>query len=142
MWEVVKTDTHGVYQIELPVGEYLVSAGYRRAKTDALEVVVESGRTVHIQPMHAVKPPLGVTTKAGPSRTKRVSKGFRQGSWLTLNVPDGLANPVVFCTVQDSNGDFWFGNSADGVSRFDGLEFATFDKDDGLAGNFVYSMLA
>ncbi len=41
-------------------------------------------------------------------------------------VENGLSHNTVFCTTQDKNGFIWFGTK-DGLNRFDGYRFKTFD---------------
>jgi len=41
---------------------------------------------------------------------------------------------------QDRNGDYWFGNDQEGVSRYDGKSIVRYTTDDGLAGNQVTSI--
>jgi len=49
---------------------------------------------------------------------------------------------VIYCLCQDSRGDIWMGTSA-GLVRFDRERnaFTTYTRDDGLAGNQVFSVL-
>lgn len=57
----------------------------------------------------------------------------------TLSVQDGLVHPQVLSIGEDREGFLWFG-TLDGASRFDGLEFASFRKEDGLPGNEVHAI--
>ena len=43
-------------------------------------------------------------------------------------VESGLSNNSVFCSMQDKNGFMWFGTK-DGLNRFDGYRFKTFNID-------------
>ncbi|MBC7743935.1 MAG: histidine kinase [Flavobacterium sp.] len=54
-------------------------------------------------------------------------------------VHNGLANSMVYYTLQDSKGFLWVATSS-GVNRFDGNNFETFTTDDGLADNEVLSI--
>ena len=56
-----------------------------------------------------------------------------------FDVHDGLSSATVYDVMQGSNGFIWFGTEA-GVSRFDGLSFESFSKDDGLSDNEVFGM--
>jgi class 3 adenylate cyclase/ligand-binding sensor domain-containing protein len=55
------------------------------------------------------------------------------------DVNDGLSSATVYDILQSSDGFIWFGSEA-GVSRFDGLSFESFSKDDGLADNEVFGL--
>jgi len=39
--------------------------------------------------------------------------------------------------LEDRNGNLWFGTVLDGLIRYDGNEFVTFTKEDGLGGNMI-----
>ena len=43
-------------------------------------------------------------------------------------VENGLSNSTVFCSLQDKSGFLWFGTK-DGLNRFDGYNFKTFQTD-------------
>ncbi len=43
----------------------------------------------------------------------------------------------VWCMLQDSRGNFWFGRDGYGACRFDGETFTHFTKEDGLCSNNV-----
>jgi ligand-binding sensor domain-containing protein len=47
----------------------------------------------------------------------------------------------VHCSLQDREGNLWFGTTGNGVFRFDGQEFMQFTKQDGLSNNTVWSIL-
>lgn len=65
-------------------------------------------------------------------------------SFVKYDIDMGLSNNTVRCIVQDSYGFMWFGTE-DGLSRFDGRKFVTYnrnDKSDGALGNSsIYSLL-
>ncbi|GAB4366490.1 MAG: hypothetical protein Kow0042_06430 [Calditrichia bacterium] len=48
------------------------------------------------------------------------------------NISDGLVQSQVFSILQDKDGYLWF-STANGLSRFDGLNFTTITQSDGLA---------
>ncbi|OYU96904.1 MAG: hypothetical protein CFE21_01050 [Bacteroidetes bacterium B1(2017)] len=48
---------------------------------------------------------------------------------------------VVFCGIQDKQGNFWFGTTGDGVYKFDGKLFTQFTLKDGLSSNCVMCIL-
>jgi len=49
----------------------------------------------------------------------------------------GLVNANIKYIFQDSYGFLWFATQGGGISYFDGRNFITYDKQDGLAGNDV-----
>src|SRR5262249_28246796 len=54
-------------------------------------------------------------------------------------VYEGLPHSTVRCIFQDSRGYLWIG-TADGLARFDGYKFTTYDKSDGLGHTFITSI--
>ena len=57
-----------------------------------------------------------------------------------FNVEDGLAQSQVQGMIQDREGYLWFA-TADGLSRFDGINFVNYTIRDGLNGNEVNAIL-
>jgi signal transduction histidine kinase/CheY-like chemotaxis protein/HPt (histidine-containing phosphotransfer) domain-containing protein len=49
---------------------------------------------------------------------------------------EGLAQPFIYCLLQDRQGYLWLG-TAEGLVRYDGSRFVTFTTREGLAENFV-----
>ncbi|QKG57624.1 response regulator [Hymenobacter sp. BRD128] len=49
---------------------------------------------------------------------------------------EGLAQPFIYCLLQDRQGYLWLG-TAEGLVRYDGTRFVTLTTHDGLADNFV-----
>lgn len=58
----------------------------------------------------------------------------------TYNTEDGLAHDRIRRIVKDSRGFLWV-CTAEGLSRFDGYEFVTYNKGHGLPGNDVLDLL-
>jgi ligand-binding sensor domain-containing protein len=53
----------------------------------------------------------------------------------------GQANPnYVLAIAIDRDGAKWFGTWGAGVSRFDGKQWKTFTKADGLGGNYIHAL--
>ena len=82
-------------------------------------------------------------TNAGVSR-------YDGQTWTTFTTEDGLTQNVVISIARDRDGVLWFGTGAlgialmgegRGVCRYDGQTFTAFTKEDGLAGNLVYTIL-
>ncbi|MFA6261964.1 MAG: two-component regulator propeller domain-containing protein [Bacteroidia bacterium] len=47
----------------------------------------------------------------------------------------------VHCSLQDKDGNLWFGTSGEGVYRYDGNVFTQFTEKDGLSNNSIWSIL-
>jgi ligand-binding sensor domain-containing protein len=47
----------------------------------------------------------------------------------------------VNCSLQDKNGNLWFGTTGEGVYRYDGKSFIQSTEKDGLNSNVIYSIL-
>ncbi len=54
------------------------------------------------------------------------------------NIEDGLVQSQVHAIVQDDDGYLWFG-TGEGLSKFDGKEFINYNRNDGIAANFIES---
>ncbi len=52
-----------------------------------------------------------------------------------------MPQSTVFSILQDSRGYLWLGTDGAGISRFDGINFKTYNKKQGLAGNIVRSIM-
>lgn len=64
---------------------------------------------------------------------------FENGKWTNYTSKDGLAGNIVYSSIQDSKGNFWFGTNG-GVSRFDGANWVNFNRNTGLLNNDVYAI--
>jgi signal transduction histidine kinase/CheY-like chemotaxis protein len=58
-----------------------------------------------------------------------------------LTVSNGLPDNLLGRLLQDPNGPLWIATFANGLARYDGRSFATFNRANGLAENRVYGML-
>lgn len=47
----------------------------------------------------------------------------------------------IHCSLQDKNGNLWFGSTKEGVYRYDKKSFTQFTTKDGLSNNVVWCML-
>ncbi len=65
--------------------------------------------------------------------------GYSQDYTVTnYSVSDGLAQSTVYSIYEDHNGFMWFSTMGGGVSRFDGVNFKSYDETNGLISNQVY----
>lgn len=64
----------------------------------------------------------------------------QQVPFRNYTVLDGLPTDVVRSVIQDTAGFLWLGTEG-GAARFDGTEFATFDRSDGLSSNWINQMV-
>ncbi|WP_169435027.1 sensor histidine kinase [Neolewinella persica] len=58
---------------------------------------------------------------------------------INYGVEDGLPSSEVYVVMEDSRGYMWFGTD-NGVARFDGYEFTTYEEAEGLEDLVVYSI--
>lgn len=61
-------------------------------------------------------------------------------SFQNYTVEDGLAQSQVLSMCQYSDGRMLFGTNNGGVSVYDGVKFTSFNQNDGLINNFVYTI--
>lgn len=47
---------------------------------------------------------------------------------------------IVTSSLQDSNGDLWFGTSTEGLYKYDGTSFTNFDSSSGLCSDQIWSV--
>ncbi|MBE9468631.1 MAG: SpoIIE family protein phosphatase [Bacteroidetes bacterium] len=65
----------------------------------------------------------------------------QQYCFRNISVEEGLPQSTAFCMLQDSRGYIWAGTNGGGVSKYDGKNFITYNKNNGLSGNIVRSLL-
>ena len=103
---------------------------------------MDNGRDNQKTPPNTGKP--GSEQNLGSSRNAIAKPGEveivqpKQGTWRTYDGADGL-HPWVSCILQDRQGYLWLGTK-NGLRRYDGEQFITYTVDDGLAGDFVWSI--
>lgn len=61
-------------------------------------------------------------------------------AWHTLQVADGLVNNREYSMMIDSRKKMWFGTEG-GVSRFDGTNWISYTRKDGLVENLVRAII-
>ncbi|MBN2104233.1 T9SS type A sorting domain-containing protein [bacterium] len=65
----------------------------------------------------------------------------QQGSWITFNKDDGLADNEVYCMIQDNEGGYWFG-TVKGLSRYnDGLWQTYTTENSGLLNDEIWALI-
>ena len=73
-------------------------------------------------------------------RLGRVRGCIAGNDCLILLTPHGLPDLEVSSILQDREGNLWFGTHRGGVSRYDGQNWTTFTKKDGLGDKRLYSI--
>ena len=61
-------------------------------------------------------------------------------NFRNFSMEDGLAQSQVLSICQDKDGNIWFGTNNGGASIYDGNKFTTFNENDSLVNNVVYSI--
>ncbi len=62
-------------------------------------------------------------------------------SFSSFGKLQGLKHDIILCTMEDKDGNIWFGTNGGGVSKYDGKCFTHFTDKEGLSNNDVRSML-
>ncbi|MFN8231208.1 MAG: two-component regulator propeller domain-containing protein [Bacteroidia bacterium] len=62
-------------------------------------------------------------------------------AFKNYSVEDGLSQSQVLCVFQDSKNRIWCGTNSGGANMFNGKTFYKFNKQNGLNGNYVSSIL-
>ncbi|MEP7220135.1 MAG: two-component regulator propeller domain-containing protein, partial [Bacteroidota bacterium] len=62
-------------------------------------------------------------------------------NFKNLSVADGLAQSQVYAMCEDRRGNIWFGTRGGGISRYDGVAFASYGEENGLVDNYVRAIL-
>lgn len=89
---------------------------------------------------------ISFTSCNGQTRTEQPNKKvIEQQSYTSKNIKlnktqGSNEHQNVHCSLQDKNGNLWFGTTGEGVYRYDGKEFIQFTKKDGLSDNSVLSI--
>lgn len=83
----------------------------------------------------------------GQTRTEQPNKTISEQLLFTsrktkLTKSQGTSeHQNVHCSLQDKEGNLWFGTTGEGVYKYDGKEFTQFTKKDGLSNNSIWSIL-
>jgi signal transduction histidine kinase/ligand-binding sensor domain-containing protein len=106
-----------------------VKPGAYRLRTETPQGFIyhDGGATIKLEPGHPIA---SISFQFAP---------VKNGSFRAFTIADGLLADTVYALAQGSDGALWIGTSQ-GVSRFDGQNFAHFSTEDGLPGDEVYDI--
>ena len=79
-----------------------------------------------------------------PIMQEALSPSYRENRSLPiqfLDVDQGLPASYIRSSIQDSQGNLWFGTFGGGVTKYDGTNFFTLTEKSGLSNNNVYAIL-
>ena len=124
----VQTNEMGHFRhVNLPVGQYQVSAMAQHGPINALQVDPSDPDNADV--LH-----LG----AGETHTGQLTlPRLKRGVWSHFDSLDGLVGDEVTALHIDQQGYLWIATTQ-GLSRFDGKEFVNFTPDDGLPTEWVW----
>ncbi len=71
----------------------------------------------------------------------KISSTINSGLLKISKPEDGWQDASIGCSIEDKNGNLWFGSNGQGIYRYDGKTFTHFTEKDGLIDNIVYSIL-
>lgn len=86
---------------------------------------------------------LFVTACKGQDKTTPLSPASQSNTPAqTKNNAAYNGHAAIFrCSLQDKNGNLWFGTTGSGLFRYDGNSFTTYTTQDGLCDNHIYAIL-
>jgi len=121
--EATLSNEKGVFRFgELPPGRYKL-----RAHVPGGFATLDDDRVLTVEKDHPI-----------PNLDFHIAP-FKKGQWEHYTHADGLAEDGVRCVFEADDGAMWFG-TGDGVSRFDGREFVTWNAENGFTNKFVYAI--
>src|SRR5690606_19261711 len=83
----------------------------------------------------------GQTKTEQPNKTVVEQLSFTSKNTKLTKTQGTTEHQNVHCSLQDKDGNLWFGTTGEGVYRYDGKEFIQFTEKDGLSNNSVWSIL-
>lgn len=83
----------------------------------------------------------GQTTTEKPKEIIAEQLSFTSPNSKLTKTQGTTEHQNVHCSLQDKNGNLWFGTSGEGAYRYDGKEFTQFTVQDGLSNNKIWSIL-
>ena len=75
-----------------------------------------------------------------PNETVIEQQSFTNKNTKLTKTQGTTEHQNVHCSLQDKNGNLWFGTTGEGVYRYDGKEFTQFTQKDGLSNNSIWSI--
>src|SRR4051812_31842562 len=64
----------------------------------------------------------------------------QRNNFQTYSLEQGLPQATIYCIIQDNRGYLWLGTDGGGLCRFDGINFKTYGKKEGFAGQNIRSL--
>lgn len=83
----------------------------------------------------------GQTKTEQPNKTVVEQLSFTSKNTKLTKTQGTTEHQNVHCSLQDKDGNLWFGTTGEGVYRYDGKEFTQFTVQDGLSNNEIWSIL-
>jgi ligand-binding sensor domain-containing protein len=83
----------------------------------------------------------GQTKTEQPNKTVGEQQSFTSKNVKLTKTQGTTEHQNVHCSLQDKDGNLWFGTTGEGVYRYDGKEFTQFTEKDGLSNNSIWSIL-
>ena len=83
----------------------------------------------------------GQTKTEQPTKTVVEQQSFTSKNAKLTKTQGTTEHQNVHCSLQDKDGNLWFGTTGEGVYRYDGNEFTQFTEKDGLSNNSIWSIL-
>lgn len=83
----------------------------------------------------------GQTKTEQPNQTIVEQQSFTSKNTKLTKTQGTDQHQNVHCSLQDKDGNLWFGTTGEGVYRYDGKEFTQFTVQDGLSNNKICSIL-
>ena len=83
----------------------------------------------------------GQTKTEQPNTTLVEQLSFTSKNTKLTKTQGTTEHQNVHCSLQDKDGNLWFGTTGEGVYRYDGKEFIQFTVQDGLSNNKIWSIL-
>lgn len=83
----------------------------------------------------------GQATTVQPNKTVAEQLSFTSKKTKLIKNQGTIEHQNMHCSLQDKNGNLWFGATGEGVYKNDEKEFTQFTDKDGLSSNKVWSIL-
>src|SRR5690606_110832 len=83
----------------------------------------------------------GQTKTEQPNKTVVEQLSFTSKKTKLTKSQGTTEHQNIHCSLQDKDGNLWFGTTGEGVYRYDGKEFTQYTEKDGLSNNIVWSIV-